>query len=88
LDKPVRSIWLRQLPQTFKEGSVIDQMKIQLLKQALCLLQIMRKCLMAKDKKKKESKKVENEEEDKYNLDFDKLRKKDMIKIKRLFETL
>jgi hypothetical protein len=49
------------------------------------------KCLMAKDKKKKKSKKVENEEEeeeDKYNLDFDKLRKKDMIKIKRLFETL
>jgi hypothetical protein len=49
---------------------------------------------MAKDKKKKKPKKVESEEEeeekkeedDKYDLDFDKLSKKDMVKIKRLFE--
>jgi hypothetical protein len=44
---------------------------------------------MAKDKKKKKPKKVEREEEeDKYELDFEKLRKKEMIKIKSLFETL
>jgi hypothetical protein len=52
------------------------------------------KCLMAKDKKKKKSKKVESKEEeeedddDEYNLDFDKLSKRDMIKIKRFFEGL
>jgi hypothetical protein len=45
---------------------------------------------MAKDKKKKKPKKVENkeEEDDKYDLDFDKLSKKENIKIKRLFERL
>jgi hypothetical protein len=46
---------------------------------------------MAKDKKKKKPKKVENEEEDDdddYDLDFEKLSKKDMVKIKRLFERL
>jgi hypothetical protein len=44
---------------------------------------------MAKDKKKKKSKKVESEEEDdEYDLDFDKLSKKEMIKIKKLFERL
>jgi hypothetical protein len=36
--------------------------------------------LRAKKKKKKK------EEDDKYDLDFDKLSKKDMVKIKRLFE--
>jgi hypothetical protein len=51
------------------------------------------KCLMAKGKKKKKPMKDEREEEeeeddDKYDLDFDKLRKKDMIKIKSLFERL
>jgi hypothetical protein len=48
------------------------------------------KYLMAKDKKKKKPKKVENkeEEDDKYDLDFDKLSKKENIKIKRLFERL
>jgi hypothetical protein len=44
------------------------------------------KCLMAKVKKKKKPTKVKREEEDKYNLDFGKLSKKDMIKIKSLFE--
>jgi hypothetical protein len=47
------------------------------------------KCLMAKDKKINKPKKVEREEEeddDECDLDFDKLRKKDMIKIKKLFE--
>jgi hypothetical protein len=48
------------------------------------------KCLMAKDKKKKKPKKVESEEEDddECDLDFDKLSKKDMIKIKKLFGRL
>jgi hypothetical protein len=54
------------------------------------------KCLMAKGKKKKkpmkdemeEEKEEEEEEDDEYDLDFDKLSKKDMIKIKSLFEIL
>jgi hypothetical protein len=49
-------------------------------------------CLMAKGLKKKKPKKVESkdkEEEDEENdLDFNKLSKKDMIKIKNLFERL
>jgi hypothetical protein len=46
------------------------------------------KCLMAKGKKKKKPMKVESEEEEEeeYDFDFDKLSKKDMIKIKNLFE--
>jgi hypothetical protein len=48
---------------------------------------------MAKGKKKKKSTKVESEEEkeeeeEEYDFDFDKLSKKDMIKIKNLFERL
>jgi hypothetical protein len=46
---------------------------------------------MTKDKKKKKPTKVEREEEEEeeeYDLDFDKLSKKDMIKIKSLFERL
>jgi hypothetical protein len=45
---------------------------------------------MTKDKKKKKPKKVENEEEedDEYDLDFDKINKKDMIKIKKFFGRL
>jgi hypothetical protein len=48
------------------------------------------KCLMAKGKKKKKPTKDESEEEedDEYDLDFNKLSKKDMIKIKSLFERL
>jgi hypothetical protein len=43
---------------------------------------------MSKDKKKKKLKKVESEkEEDEYDLDFNKLSKKDMIKIKSLWKT-
>jgi hypothetical protein len=45
---------------------------------------------MSKDNKKK-SNKVESEEEEddgEYDLDFNKLRKKDMIKIKKFFERL
>jgi hypothetical protein len=44
---------------------------------------------MVKDKKKK-LKKVESkeEEDDEYDLDFDKLSKKEMIKMKMLFERL
>jgi hypothetical protein len=51
-----------------------------------------RKCLMAKYKKKNKTKKVESEKEeegdDEYDLDFDKLSKRDMIKIKSLDERL
>jgi hypothetical protein len=47
---------------------------------------------MTKDKKKKKPKKIEREEkeeeEEEYHLDFAKLRQKDMIKIKRLFERI
>jgi hypothetical protein len=48
---------------------------------------------MTKDKKKKKPTKVEREEEEEeeeeeYDLDFNKLSKKDMIKIKSLFERL
>jgi hypothetical protein len=47
------------------------------------------KCLMAKcNKKKKSTKDEREEEEDEYDLDFDKLSKKGMIKIKSLFERL
>jgi hypothetical protein len=52
LTKPV---WLRQLPQpqSFREGSTIDQMKSQLLKQALCLLQVMGSALWLKTRKRR-----------------------------------
>jgi hypothetical protein len=49
---------------------------------------------MAKGMKKKKPKKVESKDEEEENdddendLDFDKLSKKDMIKIKNLFERL
>jgi hypothetical protein len=44
---------------------------------------------MTKSKKKRKPKKVESEEEeDECDLNFDKLSKKDMIKIKSLFERL
>jgi hypothetical protein len=46
------------------------------------------KCLMAKGKRKKKPTKDEREEEEEYDLDFDKLSKKDMLKIKSLFERL
>jgi hypothetical protein len=48
------------------------------------------KCFMSKDKKKKKSKKVESEkeEDDECDFDFDKLSKKYMIKIKKLFKRL
>jgi hypothetical protein len=46
---------------------------------------------MAKDKKKKkptknESEEKEEDDDDEYDLNFDRLSKKDMIKIKSLFE--
>jgi hypothetical protein len=47
------------------------------------------KCLMAKGKQEKKPPRVESEEEeDKDDLEFDKLSKKDMIKIKRLIERI
>ncbi len=49
-----------------------------------------RKCLMAKSNKKEKPTKDEREEEEdnEYDLDFDKLSKKDMIKIKSLIERI
>jgi hypothetical protein len=45
------------------------------------------KCLMAKGKQEKKSQKIESEEEeDADDLEFDKISKKDIIKIKRLIE--
>jgi hypothetical protein len=88
LDKPVKLVWLRQLAQGFREGSAINQMKSQLLKQALCLLPAMGSALWLKTRKRRSQKKDESEEDNKYDLDFDKLSKKEMIKIKRLFERL
>jgi hypothetical protein len=55
----------------------------------------MGECLMAKGKKKKKPTKIESEEEkeekeekvdDEYDFHFNKLSKKDMIKIKNSFE--
>jgi hypothetical protein len=46
------------------------------------------KCLMAKDKQEKKPLRVESEEEDKNDLEFNKLSKKYMIKIKRLIERI
>jgi hypothetical protein len=47
------------------------------------------KCLMAKGKQEKKPPRVESkEEEDKDDLEFDKLSKKDIIKIKRLIERI
>jgi hypothetical protein len=43
---------------------------------------------MAKGMKKKKPKKVESKDEEENDLDFDKLSKKDMIKIKNIFERL
>jgi hypothetical protein len=51
LEKPVRLVWLSQLAQDFKEESVIDQIKIQLLKLALCHLQVMGSVLWLKTRK-------------------------------------
>jgi hypothetical protein len=47
------------------------------------------KWLMTKDKKKKKSNKVESEEEGdaEYDLDFDKLNKRDMIQMEKMWET-
>jgi hypothetical protein len=51
LEKSVRLVWLSQLAQNFKEESVIDQIKIQLLKLALCHLQVMGSVLWLKARK-------------------------------------
>jgi hypothetical protein len=49
-------------------------------------------CLMVEGMKKKKSKKIESkdeeEDEEENDLDFDKLSKKDMIKIKNIFKRL
>jgi hypothetical protein len=78
-------VWLCQLAQDFKKESVIDQIKIQLLRLAICLLQVMGSALWLKARKRRGK---EEEDDDEYDLDFDKLSKKDMIKIKSLFERL
>jgi hypothetical protein len=45
LTKPVRLVWLTQLTQDFSKRSAINQIKIQLLKLALCLLQVIESAL-------------------------------------------
>jgi hypothetical protein len=51
LEKSDRLVWLSQLAQDFKKESVIDQIKIQLLRLALYLLQVMGSALWLKAKK-------------------------------------
>jgi hypothetical protein len=58
LTKPIRPVWLRQLAQGFKEGSNIDQMKSQLLKQALCFLRSMKSVLWLKTRKRRSQKRL------------------------------
>jgi hypothetical protein len=58
LTKPVRLAWLRQLPQSFREGSAIDQMKSQLLKQTLNLLQAMGSALWLKTRKRRSQRRL------------------------------
>jgi hypothetical protein len=53
LTKPVRLVWLSQLAQDSSERSVINQIKIQLLKPALCLLQVMGSALWLKVSKRR-----------------------------------
>jgi hypothetical protein len=76
-----------------RKGSGIDQIKTQLLKQALCLLQVMGNALWLKVRKRRSQQKLRAKKK-KWNkkkpttndIDFDKLSKKDMIKIKNHFE--
>jgi hypothetical protein len=51
--KTVRPVWLSQLAQDSSERSAIDQIKIQLLKPALCLLQVMGSALWPKVSKRR-----------------------------------
>jgi hypothetical protein len=53
LTKPVRPIWLSQLAQDSSERSAIDQIKIQLFKLALYLLQVMGSALWLKVSKRR-----------------------------------
>jgi hypothetical protein len=46
--KTVRLVWLSQLAQDFKKESIIDQIKIQLLRLALCLRQVIGSALWLK----------------------------------------
>jgi hypothetical protein len=52
LIKPVRLVWLSQLAQDFKKESGIDQIKIQLFRLALYLLQVMKSALWLKARKR------------------------------------
>jgi hypothetical protein len=51
VEKSVRVVWLSQLAQDFKKESIIDQIKIQLLKLGLCLIQVMGSVLWLKEEK-------------------------------------
>jgi hypothetical protein len=53
LTKPVRPVWLSQVAQDSSERSVIDQIKIQPLKIALCPLQVMGIALWLKVSKRR-----------------------------------
>jgi hypothetical protein len=51
VEKSVRVVWLSQLAQDFKKESIINQIKIQLLKLGLCLIQVMGSVLWLKEEK-------------------------------------
>jgi hypothetical protein len=51
--KSVRLVWLNQLAQDFKKENAIDQIKIQLRKLAICLLQVMESVLWLKTRKRR-----------------------------------
>jgi hypothetical protein len=67
-------------------------MKSHPLKQALYLTRVVVNVLWLKERKRRSPRrprvKKEDDDEEEYDLDFDKLSKKDMIKIKRLFERI
>jgi hypothetical protein len=58
VEKPVRLVWLSQLAQDFKKESVIDQIKIQFLRLALYLLQVMRSALWLNARKRRSQRRM------------------------------
>jgi signal transduction histidine kinase len=90
LEKLVSLVWLSQLAQDFKEESAIDQIKIQLLKLALCLLQFMGSALLLKKRKRRSQQRMIGKKKKTMNmiLILTKLSKKYTTKIRSLFERL
>jgi hypothetical protein len=66
--KTVRLVWLSQLAQDFKKESTIDQIKIQLLKLALCLLQVMGSDLWLKARKRRSQQRMRGKKNKKTNM--------------------